>query len=99
MGLEPFYGWIREDFENASNEFLPFIEDVSLNGSRWGMGASLGGTIKFKSLTLEPFINGGYQEIKLDGDGTEFIRSLILDINELQRQWYIGGGFSVLFGL
>jgi hypothetical protein len=99
MGLEPFYGWMKENFENASNEFLPFIEEVSLNGHRWGIGASLGGTIKFKPLTVEPFINGGYQEIKLDGDGTEFLRALRMDVNELQRQWYIGGGFSVLFNL
>jgi hypothetical protein len=99
MGLEPFYGWIREDFENASNELLPFIEDVSLDGYRWGIGASLGGTIKFKPLTLEPFINGGYQELKLDGDGTELIRALSINVKELQHQWYVGVGFSVLFNL
>jgi hypothetical protein len=99
MGLEPFYGWIREDFENASNELLPFTEDVSLNGSRWGIGASLGGSVKFQKLTLEPFINAGYQEIRLDGDGTEFFRSLTMDVKELQRQWYIGGGFSILYDL
>jgi hypothetical protein len=100
MGLEPFYGWIHEDFGNASNEFLPFIEDVSLNGSRWGIGASVGGSVKLlQKLTLEPFVNGGYQEIKLDGDGTEFYRSAFLDVSELQRQWYIGGGFSILYDL
>jgi hypothetical protein len=99
MGLEPFIGWIREDFQNASNELLPFIEDVSLDGSRWGIGVSAGGTIKFKPITLEPFVNGGYQEIRLDGDGTELIRSLFLDVSELQRQWYIGGGFSILYDL
>ena len=99
MGLEPFYGWIREDFENASNELLPFIEDVSLNGSRWGIGASLGGSVKFQHLTLEPFINAGYQQMRLDGDGTEFLRTLSIDVQELQRQWYIGGGFSILYDL
>jgi hypothetical protein len=99
MGLEPFYGWIHEDFGNASNEPLPFIEDVSFNGHRWGIGASVGGSVKLQKLTFEPFVNGGYQEIKLDGDGTEFIRSLFLDVNEFQRQWYIGGGFSILYDL
>jgi hypothetical protein len=100
MGLEPFYGWIREDFKDTSFvPLFPWIEDVSLDGSRWGIGASLGGTIKFKPLTLEPFINAGYQEMKLDGDGTEVVRSLIMDVKELQRQWYIGGGFSILYDL
>jgi hypothetical protein len=99
MGLEPFIGWIREDFQNASNELFSFNEDVSLDGTRWGIGASLGGTIKFKPLTLEPFVNGGYQEMRLDGDGIEFYRSVIIDARELQRQWYVGGGFSILYDL
>jgi hypothetical protein len=99
MGLEPYYGWIKEDFENASNEFLPFIEDVSLNGSRWGIGASVGGSVKFKRFTLEPFINAGYEELKLDCDGTEFLRGLAIEVKELQRQWFTGGGLSVLFDM
>jgi hypothetical protein len=99
MGLEPFYGWIREDFKNTIIALPPVIEDVSLDGYRWGIGASVGGSVKFQHLTLEPFINAGYQEMKLDGDGTEFFRSLIIDVKELQRQWYIGGGFSILYDL
>jgi hypothetical protein len=100
MGLEPFYGWVREDFSNTTVAFpAPSIEDVSLDGYRWGIGASLGGSVKFKQLTLEPFVNAGYQEMKLNGDGSEVVRALIMDVTELQRQWYIGGGFSVLFGL
>jgi len=99
MGLEPFYGWIREDFESANNALPPFIEDVSLGGYRWGIGASLGGSVKFQQLTLEPFINAGYQEMRLDGDGTELIFTRSMDVRELQRQWYIGGGFSILYDL
>jgi hypothetical protein len=99
MGLEPFYGWIREDFKSTTIALLPWIEDVSLDGSRWGIGASLGGSVKFQHLTLEPFINAGYQEMKLDGGGTEFLRPLIIDVQELQRQWYIGAGFSILYDL
>jgi hypothetical protein len=73
LGLNGFYGWMREDYEYCFNGLggAPANfdnENSTLNGSHWGIGASLGGTIKFKPITVEPFINGGWQQIKLDGD-------------------------------
>jgi hypothetical protein len=102
MGLEPFYGWIREDFESTNFGILPvnrWIEEVSLNGYRWGIGASMGGSVTFQNLTLEPFVGFGYQEINLDGDGTELIFGTIMNVDELKREWCIGGGLSILFDL
>jgi hypothetical protein len=102
MGMEPFYGWISEGFESINFGILPlnrWIEEVSLDGSRWGIGASIGGSLTFQHLTLEPFVGFGYQEINLDGDGTEFLRGLTMDVDELKREWCLGGGISFLFDL
>jgi len=106
MGMEPFYGWIREDFESTNFGILPFnrwTEDVSLDGSRWGIGASMGASVQFQHFTLEPFVGFGYQEINMDGDGTELLSlggiGVTTDVDELKREWCIGGGVSVLFDL
>ncbi|MCJ7662945.1 MAG: hypothetical protein MUO24_01740 [Desulfobacterales bacterium] len=105
MGLAPFYGWVREDFKftylTSANPYT-FTDDVSADGYHWGIGASLGGTIKFKPLTLEPFVVAGYEELALNGDGY-YVQSVgparlyVMDLT--RRAWYIGGGFSVLFNL
>ena len=102
MGLEQFYGWIKEDFESTNFGILflnRWIEEVSLDGHRWGIGASMGGSVTFQNLTLEPFISAGYQEINLDGDGTELFLGTAMNVDELKREWCIGGGLSVLFDL
>ena len=105
MGLAPFYGWVREDFTFAlgapTNPF--FTDDISLDGYHWGIGASLGGTIKFKSITLEPFVNGGWQQIKLNGDGERIyiapdtISNNLWEMDKLRKEWSIGGGLSIKF--
>jgi hypothetical protein len=104
MGLVSFYGWVRQDFRfsyraPASN----YTDDISLNGYHWGIGASLGGTVKIKPFTVELFINGGWQQINMDGDG-DLTNStgLILDLTRMDKsrsEWSIGGGLSILFGL
>ena len=102
MGLEQFYGWIKEDFESTNFGILflnRWIEEVSLDGHRWGIGASMGGSVTFQNLTLEPFISAGYQEINLDGNGAELIFGTVMNVDELKREWCIGGGLSVLFDL
>jgi hypothetical protein len=106
MGMEPFYGWITEDFESTNFGILFFNrwnEAVSLDGHRWGIGASIGAAVQLQHLTLEPFVGFGYQEINLDGDGTELLsllgRGVTMDVDEWKREWCIGGGVSVLFDL
>ncbi len=88
MGLNGFYGWAQEDYEYFNPVFVN--ENSSIDGFRWGVGASLGGTIKFKPITLEPFITGGYQSQDLSGESLN-IRDHTLN------EWSIGGGVSILY--
>ncbi len=105
MGLAPFYGWVEEDFKFTFNSPTPvFIDKTSLHGDHWGIGASLGGTIKFKPITLEPFVNFNYQQLKLNADGGEEIISAgtvvnLWEMGSTRNEWSIGGGFSVLYDL
>ena len=82
---------------------LSYTDDISLNGYHWGIGASLGGTIKLKPITLEPFVNFSYQQTKLDGDGdrknSAGTTTNLWDMDKSRNEWSIGGGFSVLFDL
>jgi len=105
MGLEGFYGWAMEDvlflYYGAVPGFIGTI-DHSLGGSHWGIGASLGGTVKVKPITLEPFFNVGYQSLTLSGDGeilTDGVLTDAYDRDDARNAWYIGGGLSVLFDL
>jgi hypothetical protein len=101
MGLNFFYGWVNEDYKFYYS-FTNYTLDVSPHGSHWGIGASLGGTIKFKPITLEPFIAGGWQQLHLKGGGDRVDATGILNLYDMSKdrdEWNIGGGFSVLFDL
>jgi len=103
MGLEGFYGWATQDvtfsvFDGVDTDTI----DVSSHGSHWGIGASLGGSIRFKPVTLEPFVNVGYQSLDLSGDGGVFNNGVLVntfDRDDTRNQWYVGGGLSILFNL
>jgi hypothetical protein len=105
MGLTPFYGWVREDHTFNYGDPAPvnnYTNDISLSGYHWGIGASMGGTIKFKPITLEPFIAGGWQQLRLKGDGDSVDATGILNLYNMSKQrdeWSIGGGCSFLFDL
>ena len=76
MGLAPFYGWVREYYKFSffiTPTGIGDTDDVPTDGYHWGIGASLGATMKFKPITLEPFINGGWQQLHLKGDGDEVV--------------------------
>jgi hypothetical protein len=95
MGLNFFYGWVDEEFKFTDTVLM---DKISLTGSHWGIGASVGGTIKIPSITLEPFINGGWQQCNLDGDGKGSFASTIInlwDMDKSRNEWSIGGGFSI----
>lgn len=102
MGLGFFYGWVKEDFVFTYTTSSPSesTEDISLYGSHWGIGVALGGSVTFQRITLEPFLNAGYQELNLAGDGDRVAGGVITglyEMDKIRREWFIGGGFSVLF--
>jgi hypothetical protein len=107
MGINLFYGWVKENF-NASYTGSPiflfprrFEDSISLNGSHWGIGLSLGSTVKFQRYNIEPFFNLGYQKQDLNGDGDRITNlpfyNRSLEMDKLMKDWSIGGGFSIKF--
>jgi hypothetical protein len=102
LGMNFFYGWIREHFQFDYADTgldLTSYEDISMDGSRWGIRGSLGSTVKSKRFILEPFLGGGYEMLELDGDGTNNlpITGSLLEMDKTKEEWFIGGGFSVRF--
>jgi hypothetical protein len=102
MGLNFFYGWGKGSYKFDASGSIPesYMDDIPFDGSGWGIGASLGGTVKFQRFSLEPFLGGGYQRLKLRGDGTSNLDALpitILDQNGIWKAYFIVGGFSVKF--
>jgi hypothetical protein len=103
MGLTPFFGWVREDRGYTDVDFFfPNSDDISLDGYRWGIEASFGGSIRFNGFTMEPFVSGGYQEYDLSGDGGTTAGGALVILTEMdltRHEWYIGGGISFLLDL
>jgi hypothetical protein len=104
MGFDFFYGWVQEDFEYSRYDggVFSWSDDVSLNGSHWGIGGSLGGSVQFDSFTMEPFFNVGWQQFDLTGDGDRTVGGVILNLWDMdlsRNEWYIGGGCSFLYDL
>jgi hypothetical protein len=105
IGLVPFFGWVREDFKFTRN--FSNTTDITIDGSHWGIWASVGGTIKIPSIhmTLEPFFNGGWQQYNLDGDGHSDRTTptgTVIDLwgmDKARSEWSVGGGLSVLYDL
>lgn len=100
MGMSFFYGWVKEDFSDgySNSSGGNYSDKISLNGYRWGIGASLGGTVKFQQFSLEPFIGGGYQQLKLNGNGDTNISYInFYDMSKRRNEWSIGGGLSIKF--
>jgi len=106
MGLNLFLGWATEDqlggyfATNSPVGAYNNLIDYSTDGLHWGIGGSLGATIKFTRFSFEPFVNAGYQSLKLSGDGAiSGTFSVPLTRDEDRDEWYIGGGASILFNL
>ena len=98
MGLNFFYGWVNEDQKFNSNFLVPSdTEKISLDGSHWGVGASLGATVKVQRFSIEPFIGGGYQKLDLGGDGIRSGFSFLSEVDKLKKEWSVGGGLSIKF--
>lgn len=68
MGLNLFLGWATEDQQaRYLNTASPYdlVVDYSTDGLHWGIGGSFGATIRFTQFSFEPFVNAGYQSLKL----------------------------------
>jgi hypothetical protein len=95
MGVNFFYGWAKEDF---NGDVITFSEKQSIDGYHWGIGASLGGTVKFQRFSVEPFIGGGYQKWNLDGTSfSNYSPPPLLNMDKMRQEWFIGGGLSIKF--
>ena len=94
-GLSLFYGWVNPKGSFTSGYFA----EGSGHGTHWGVGTSVGGTVVFKAITLEPFISGGYQQLDLKGDGVVISMGplLLFKQDDTRHEWFIDGGFSILF--
>ena len=109
-GLNAFYGWVSEDYRfqpNLTSTVPPGLtiltNRASADGSHWGVGGAMGASFKLQNVTLEPYVNGGYQELSVnDGSAaTNVLGGLVnvpWDVEKERREWFIGGGLSVLFG-
>jgi hypothetical protein len=90
---------VTHDFKQSA--VGAYTDDIGLNGYTWGINASVGGTVKFSRLTLEPFINGGYRSLKLDGDGDALNGAGTITglwgMDQNRAEWFIGGGLSIKF--
>jgi hypothetical protein len=103
-GLSLFVGWVdpRESFYSLSPIFSDTGAESGHGFPHWGIGASLGGTIKVKAFTLEPFVNAGWQQYHLGMQGAVFdsgIFAVSTDEKIDENQWYAGAGLSILFDL
>jgi hypothetical protein len=98
MGLNLFYGWVNDNFNAFYRQTSFAFENQSIDGSHWGIVASLGGTVKFQQLSFEPFIGGGYQKWDLDGTGfASGTPSAFINMDKMRKEWSIGGGLSIKF--
>jgi hypothetical protein len=95
MGLDFFYGWVKEDSKYL--EFASILDKNSLDGHRKGIGGSLGGTVKFQRFSIEPFLRGGFQTLKLGGHGINTDETALNDINKSRKEWLVGGGLSIKY--
>jgi hypothetical protein len=99
-GLNAFYGWVIPELtDNFMVSFLgvPVIVDNTHEGPGhgydWGLLASLGGTVKVKPVTLEPFVGAGYRQFHI-GMADPPLRETIS-----RNEWLITTGLSILYDL
>jgi hypothetical protein len=104
-GFNFFYGWVAPKIKYSSNDDAgnSTIEDLSGHHCpHWGVRTSLGGTIKIKTITLEPFVGGGYRQLHLSARGVYFGNAGTSELTKeefTRNEWFVSTGFSVLFGL
>jgi hypothetical protein len=103
LGAGGFYGWVDYDLlsEIYNSSTTNYDEKMSADGTRWGVCASLGGSIKAGGITIEPFITGAYSELHLDGEGPILygpgLTEVAVEFENERDDFMVGGGVSVLF--
>jgi len=94
-GIDVFYGSVKSDYRYAANyngfSFIPL--NVPTSGSHGGVNASVGATIRWDRIILEPFVNAGYVKYETSGQGT--FEPFPADLEFMKTNWMIGGGLSV----
>jgi hypothetical protein len=104
-GFNLFYGWVTPKVQYSSNDNAGNFNTEDLSGRscpHWGVKASLGGTIKVETITLEPFLGGGYRQFHPSTSGSYFGSSGTYGLSRekfTRNEWFLSTGFSVLFGL
>ncbi len=104
-GLNVFYGKVDNNYFSkltSSNSSAALIEnDITTKGYNWGCNISFGTDYKTGNISIEPFINAGFNKLKIDGKGeynAPFISSYNSCIGESEKtDWIIGGGLSVRY--
>ena len=99
-GIDAFYGWVDEGYQRFGY-LTSTLDDVSLDGNHWGIQGSIGATVHCGTYAFEPFVNGGYQSLDLDGTGASTQPAgtiAILGMDKIRKGWFIGAGISILFG-
>jgi len=104
-GLNLFYGWVEQEYDidggaNILGVGLPALVNntIELDGHHWGIDHSVGASVMFDGFAIEPFINGGYHNLSLDGDeewNAPGIPLLAFDVDTERSEWFIGAGFTV----
>ena len=99
-GIDAFYGWVDESYQRFGAA-TSTLDDVSLDGDHWGVQGSVGATMHSGNYTFEPFVNGGYQSLDLNGTGVSTQPAgaiATLGMDKIRKGWFIGAGISILFG-
>jgi hypothetical protein len=105
-GLNLFYGWVIPELrvnDNVTAIGFGIAHDGPGHGYDWGIMASLGGTIKVKPVTLEPFLGFGYRQFHVGMSGTGAYGPppiFVLAGDTISRnEWLVATGLSILFDL
>ena len=95
-GFDFVCGWEREDYKRTDSSNT---DDGFMDGYHWGIGASAGGTVRLQQCTFEPFVNGGFQSLDVNGDGDRTSSAFNqFELDKDRTEWYVSGGFSVSIG-
>jgi hypothetical protein len=89
------YDYTYERIPHSPTE--SYGQSASLDGNHWGILGSLGGTMVYKGLKFEPFVQGGYQELSVDGDASYTDSSTPYSLEYQKNEAIISTGISIWF--
>jgi hypothetical protein len=97
-GLDVFGGFASENYSSDiySSEYA---FRGSLDGTHWGITGYFGATTNWDGITLEPFLQAGYEELNLS-DPTARSSNLaeaLWSVENTRNEAVVGAGISILF--